>query len=148
MNIKERLNNDLKIAMKNNDTFRRDTLRLLNAALKQVEVDKRITLDDNEIIKILLNAKKQRLDSIESYKMAKRDDLIQKETQELEIIMQYLPKQLDENELREKINAIIISLKASGLKDLGKVMAASKELQQVADGSKISSIAKELLSAI
>lgn len=146
MTIKERLNADLKTAMKDNDTFKRDTIRLLNAALKQVEVDKRITLNDDEVTKILLSAKKQRLDSIEAYKNASRDDLVKKEQDELEIILQYLPKQLDDNELREKIKDIIKSINASGMGDLGKVMNASKVLYSQADGAKISKIAKELLA--
>lgn len=146
MTIKERLSADLKIAMKENDIFKRDTIRLLNAALKQVEVDKRIALNDDEVTKILLNAKKQRLDSINAFKTAKRDDLAQKEQRELDIILNYLPKQLDTDELREKIKEIIASLGASGLGDLGKVMNASKALYNVADGATISKIAKELLA--
>lgn len=146
MGIKQKLNDDLKIAMKANDIFKRDTIRLLNSALKQVEVDKRIELSDEEIIKILLNAKKQRLDSIEAYKKANRDDLVQKEEGELEIILQYLPKQLSDEELKAKIEEIIESLNANGIKDLGKVMGAAKELAKFADGSRISKIAKELLA--
>lgn len=146
MSIKQKLNDDLKIAMKANDIFKRDTIRLLNSALKQVEVDKRIELSDEEIIKILLNAKKQRLDSIEAYKKANRDDLVQKEEGELEIILQYLPKQLSDEELKAKIEEIIKSLNANGIKDLGKVMGAAKELAKFADGSRISKIAKELLA--
>lgn len=146
MSIKQKLNDDLKIAMKANDIFKRDTIRLLNSALKQVEVDKRIELSDEEIIKILLNAKKQRLDSIEAYKKADRDDLVQKEEGELEIILQYLPKQLSDEELKAKIEEIIKSLNANGIKDLGKVMGAAKELAKFADGSRISKIAKELLA--
>lgn len=146
MSIKQKLNDDLKIAMKANDIFKRDTIRLLNSALKQVEVDKRIELSDEEIIKILLNAKKQRLDSIEAYKKANRDDLVQKEKGELEIILQYLPKQLSDEELKAKIEEIIKSLNANGIKDLGKVMGAAKELAKFADGSRISKIAKELLA--
>lgn len=146
MSIKERLNADLKTAMKENDIFKRDTIRLLNAALKQVEVDKRVTLSNDEVIKILLNAKKQRLDSIEAYKNASRDDLVAKEQRELDIILQYLPKQLDDDELKAKIKEIIESLGASGMGDLGKVMGASKALYSVADGGRISRIAKELLA--
>lgn len=145
MTIKERLSTDLKTAMKENDIFRRDTIRLLNAALKQVEVDKRVLLSDEEVTKILLSAKKQRLDSIAAYENAKRDDLVAKEKGELEIILQYLPKQLSDDELRTKIAEIINSLGANGAKDLGKVMGACKALQSVADGGKIAKIAKELL---
>ena len=145
MTIKERLSADLKSAMKENDIFRRDTIRLINAGIKQVEVDKRVSLDDEGVMKILLGAKKQRLDSIAAYESAKRDDLVAKEKGELEIILQYLPKQLSDDELRTKIAEIIANVGASGTKDLGKVMGACKSLQSVADGAKIAKIAKELL---
>lgn len=137
--------NDLKIAMKNNDIFLRDTIRLINSAIKQVEVDKRIALSDEDVIKILNSAKKQRLDSIAAYKSANRDDLVQKEQKELDIILTYLPKQLDDSELESKIKEIIASLNATSIKDLGRVMNEAKSLSQVADGARISKIAKELL---
>lgn len=145
MTIKERLSADLKSAMKENDIFKRDTIRLINAGIKQVEVDKRVSLDDEGVMKILLGAKKQRLDSIAAYESAKRDDLVAKEKGELDIILQYLPKQLSDDELRTKIAEIIANVGASGTKDLGKVMGACKALQSVADGAKIAKIAKELL---
>lgn len=145
MSIKARLIEDLKTAMRENNTFRRDTIRLLNSAIKQVEVDKRIQMDDKEIIKILLNAKKQRLDSIAAYQNAARLDLVEKEQKELEIILSYLPAQLSDEELRIKISEIINNLNANSIKDLGKVMGAAKHLSEVADGARISKIAKELL---
>ena len=145
MTIKERLSADLKSAMKENDIFRRDTIRLINAGIKQVEVDKRVSLDDEGVMKILLGAKKQRLDSIAAYESAKRDDLVAKEKGALDIILQYLPTQLDDDELRTKIAEIIKNVGANGAKDLGKVMGACKALQSVADGAKIAKIAKELL---
>ena len=145
MSIKERLKNDLKAAMIANDTLRRDTIRLINAALKQVEVDKRIELSDDDVVSILLSAKKQRLDSIEAYKKANRDDLVKKEEDELNIILEYLPKQLSDDELRIELKNIIKSINASGIKDLGKVMKEAKPLQTKADGARISKIAKELL---
>lgn len=145
MTIKERLNADLKNAMKENNATVRDTIRLINSAIKQVEVDKRVVLGDEEITKILLSAKKQRLDSINAYKSAGREDLVNKESAELEIILAYLPKQLSDEELRTKLQEIIASVGANGLKDLGKVMGVAKSLQNVADGAKIAKIAKELL---
>lgn len=145
MNIKEQLKNDLKAAMIANNAIRRDTIRLINAELKQVEVDKRVELSNDDIISILLKAKKQRLDSIEAYKKANRDDLVKKEEDELNIILEYLPKQLSDDELRLEIKSIIESLNANGIKDLGKVMAKAKPLQTKADGARISKIAKEFL---
>lgn len=145
MSIKEQLKSDLKAAMVANDVIRRDTIRLINSALKQVEVDKRIELSNDDVISILLTAKKQRLDSIAAYKKANRDDLVKKEEDELKIILEYLPKQLSDDELRLEIKSIIESLNANGIKDLGKVMTAAKPLQIKADGARISKIAKELL---
>lgn len=144
--IKEKMANDLKEAMKSGETFKRDTLRLLNSALKQVEVDKRIVLSDDDVIAILKSAYKQREDALESYIQAQRNDLAQKEKQEMDIILSYLPKQLSDDELKEAIRQIIAEIGAKDAKDLGKVMGASKKLSQVADGRRISAVAKELLS--
>lgn len=140
--IREKINQDLKEAMKNGDSFKRDTLRLLNSAFKQVEVDQRITLKDSDIIKILKTAYKQRDDAAMAYKNAGRNDLFEKETKEMEIITSYLPKQLDDMALRKAIEEIITSLNA-GSKDMGKIMQEAKNLN--ADGRRISAIAKELL---
>ncbi|MDE6885810.1 MAG: GatB/YqeY domain-containing protein [Helicobacteraceae bacterium] len=148
MTIKERLMNDLKEAMKQNDSFKRDTIRLLNSAFKQIEVDKRIEINDKEATKILLNAKKQRLDSIQAYKNANREDLVAKEEAELKIILEYLPKQLCDSELVSKIKEIIAKVGAKEPKDLGKVMSEAKSLYEVADGARISKIAKDLLNSL
>ncbi|HIY43700.1 MAG TPA: GatB/YqeY domain-containing protein [Candidatus Helicobacter avistercoris] len=144
--IKEKMAQDLKEAMKSGETFKRDTLRLLNSALKQVEVDKRIVLSDEDVISILKSAFKQREDALESYLNAKRDDLAQKEKQEMDIILSYLPKQLSDEELRDAVKGIIAEVGAKDGKDLGKVMGAAKKLSAIADGKRISAMAKELLS--
>lgn len=144
--IKEKMAQDLKEAMKSGETFKRDTLRLLNSALKQVEVDKRIVLSDEDVISILKSAFKQREDALESYLNAKRDDLAQKEKQEMDIILSYLPKQLSDEELRDAVKGIIAEVGAKDGKDLGKVMGAAKKLSAIADGKRISAMANELLS--
>lgn len=144
--IKEKMAQDLKEAMKSGDTFKRDALRLLNSALKQVEVDKRIILSDDDVISILKSAYKQREDALQSYVQAKRDDLAQKEKREMDIILSYLPKQLSDEELREVVKSLIIEIGAEGVKDLGKVMGAAKKLSAVADGRRISTMARDLLS--
>ena len=146
MSIKEKMAQDLKEAMKSGDTFKRDTLRLLNSALKQVEVDKRIELSDDDVIGILKSAYKQREDALEAYINASREDLAQKEKQEMDIILSYLPKQLSDDELKEAVKQIIAEVGAVGGKDLGKVMGAAKKLSQAADGKRISAVAKEILS--
>ena len=141
--IKAQINQDLKDAMKSGDNFKRDALRMLNSAFKQVEVDKRITLSDEEVIKILKNAYKQREDAATAYKNANRDDLYEQESKEMALILNYLPKQLEDAELKQEIQSIIAKLGASGAKDMGKVMAEAKNLN--ADGRRISSFVKELL---
>lgn len=143
--IKEKLQADLKEAMKAQNTFLRDTIRMLNAAIKQVEVDTREVLDDTKIIKILKTAYKQREDAAIAYQQANREDLLAKEKQEMEIISTYLPKQLSDNELRERICKIIQELGATNQKDMGKVMAQTTQLRDVADGRRISAMVKELL---
>lgn len=141
--IKAQINQDLKDAMKSGDNFKRDALRMLNSAFKQVEVDKRITLSDEEVIKILKSAYKQREDAATAYKNANRDDLYEQESKEMALILNYLPKQLEDAELKQEIQSIIAKLGASGAKDMGKVMAEAKNLN--ADGRRISNFVKELL---
>ena len=143
--IKEKLQADLKEAMKAQNTFLRDTIRMLNAAIKQVEVDTREVLDDTKIIKILKTAYKQREDAAIAYQQANREDLLAKEKQEMEIISTYLPKQLSDDELRERICKIIQELGATSQKDMGKVMAQTTQLRDIADGRRISAMVKELL---
>ncbi|MWV62317.1 GatB/YqeY domain-containing protein [Helicobacter saguini] len=146
MSIRAKLKDDIKDAMKNKDAARRDALRVLDAALKQVEVDKRITLSDEDCIDILKTALKQREDALESYKNAGRSDLADKESYEISLIMEYLPAQLSDSELESKLKEIIVQVNAKDSKDLGKVMGAAKVLSNVATGKRISEMAKKLLS--
>lgn len=145
MGIKEIMMADIKEAMKSGDTAKRDALRTLHSALKQVEIDKRIVLRDDDCIEILKTALKQREDAKESYIKAQRQDLADKEAYEISLIMQYLPKQLDDNELELAIRDIIEKVGAKDSKDLGKVMGAAKSLNAVATGKRISDMAKKLL---
>lgn len=145
--LKERLQNDLKEAMKNKDNFKRDVIRLVMSALKQVEVDERKELSDNDIQKILQKAVKQREESYRQFKNASRDDLAQKEFDEMEIIKSYLPQQLSDEELEVRVKAIIESVGATSMKDIGKVMGvATRELSGNADGKRVNEMAKKLLS--
>ena len=147
MLLKDQIKNEVKEAMKAKDTVRRDALRLLTSAFKQVEVDERIELDDAATLKIIQKQVKQRLDSLSQYKAAGRDDLADKEQAEITIFEAYLPKQLDDAELTEKIKEIIAQTGASSMKDIGKVMGmASKSLNGLADGKRINTCAKALLS--
>jgi len=147
MLLKDQIKNEVKEAMKAKDTVRRDALRLLTAAFKQVEVDERIELDDAATLKIIQKQVKQRLDSYTQYKEAGRDDLAEKEQTEITIFEAYLPQQLSDDELAERIKAVIAKVGAESMKDIGKVMGmASKELNGIADGKRINVCAKALLS--
>ncbi len=145
--LKDRLKDDLKEAMKAKDTVKRDTIRFLMSALKQVEVDERKELSDEDIIKIIQKSAKQREDSMAQYKDAGRDDLYQKELNELNILKSYLPAQLSDDELKEIVKNTIEKTGATSMKDIGKVMGAViKECAAKADGKRINAVVKELLS--
>ena len=124
MSIKEQILNDIKSAMKSQNAFERDTLRMINSAFKQIEVDERVELDDARIFTILQSEIKRRNDSATQYKNGGRDDLAQKELGEIEIISRYLPKQLSDDELKAKISELIAQNRLNGIKDFDKFFAA------------------------
>jgi len=145
--LKEQLTNELKDAMKAKNIIKRDTIRFLMSALKQVEVDERKELSDEDIIKIIQKSLKQREDSMTQYKNAKRDDLYQKELNEVNILKNYLPKQLNDEELENIIKTIIKDTGAKIIKDMRKVMeVVTKKTVGKADNKRISTIVKKLLS--
>lgn len=148
MSLKNILQNDLKEAMKAKNIFLRDTLRNgIMSPIKQIEVDERRELSDADILKIIQKGIKQREDSIEQYRAGNREDLIEKEQNEIDILLNYLPKQLSDEELESKIKEIVESLNAQSMKDMGKVMGvATKSLSGSADGKRISAMVKSLLS--
>lgn len=147
MSLKEQINNDIKTAMKEKNNTTRDALRLLSSAFKQVEVDERKELSDDDIIKIIQKQVKQRNEAMSQYKEAGRDDLYEKEAAEAAIFETYLPRQLGDDELEAAIRAIIAETGAASMKEIGKVMgAASKALGAQADGKRINECAKKLLS--
>ena len=143
MSIREQILADIKEAMKAKDEFKRDTLRTLNAALKQVEVDQRIEMTDEIVLPLLQKEIKKRADSVELYLKGAREDLAKKEQSEIELIKAYLPAQLSDDELKEKIKSIIEKVG----KNLGAVMKMAKdEIGASAEAKRISMIAKELLA--
>ena len=145
--IKTKISEDVKLAMRSKDKDRLAALRLILAAFKQKEVDDRITLDEHQSTAILDKMAKQHRDSIEQFGQANREDLIKKEQQELEIIESYLPEKLSENEINSLIQNAISSTSANSLKDMGKVMAILKtELQGRADMGEVSRLIKTKLS--
>ena len=143
MSIREQILADIKEAMKAKDEFKRDNLRTLNAALKQVEVDQRIEMTDEVVLPLLQKEIKKRADSVELYLKGARDDLAKKEQSEIELIKAYLPAQLSDDELKEKIKSIIEKVG----KNLGAVMKMAKdEIGASAEAKRISMIVKELLA--
>jgi len=146
MSLRDKINQDLKEAMKAKDTKKRDALRLLTSAFKQIEVDQRKELSDEDVIKIIQTQIKRRNDSATQYKDANRPDLMQQELDEIAYYETYLPKQLSDDELESKIKEIISRVGAESKKDMGKVMGvATKELAGVADGKRVSECVKSLL---
>jgi len=144
--LKKKLQEDLKTAMREKDSFKRDTIRFLMSAIKQVEVDSRKELSDEDIIKIIQKSIKQREESAVQYKEAGREDLYDKETKEAEILKSYLPKQLSDEELEAEVKKIIEEVGATSLKDMGKIMGvATKKLAGVADGKRINQMVKKIL---
>ncbi len=145
--VKELLKEDLKVAMKAKDVFKRETIRFLMSALKQVEVDERRELSDDDIYKIIQKSIKQREDAAIQYKNADRVDLYEKEDNEANLLKTYLPKQLDEDALKAVITEVIKSCGASSMKDMGNVIKLTMvEVGAGADGKSVSKIVKDLLT--
>ena len=147
MSLSTQIQEDVKAAMRSKDKERLGALRLITAAIKQKEVDERITLDDTGILAILEKMVKQRKDSIEQFSKAGRDDLIAKEEFELGVIKAYMPEQMSEAEISKLLDAIIAATGAAGMKDMGKVMAELKpKVQGRADMGLVSKLVKSKLS--
>ncbi|MCG3703091.1 GatB/YqeY domain-containing protein [Aliarcobacter butzleri] len=147
MSLKEQLNEDLKTAMREKNVVKRDSIRAINTMIKQIEVDERRVLDDAEVIKLIQRGIKQREEAIAQYSAASRNDLVQKEQEQVDVFMLYLPKQLTNEELESGMKEIISEVGATTIKDMGKVMGvASKKFAGVADGKRINEMVKKLLA--
>ena len=144
--IKLQISEDVKTAMKARDKIRLAALRLMMAEFKKVEVDERVEIDDSRALEILDRMSKQRRDSLSQYKKAGRDDLVEQEQFELDVIADYLPAPLSEDELVELIAAVIAEIGAEGMSDMGKVMGQLKpRVQGRADMGKVSGQVKAAL---
>ena len=126
MTLKERITEDMKSAMRASDKERLSTIRMVQAAIKQREVDERIVLDDTQVLAVLEKMVKQRRESISAFEQGGRADLADKEKAEIQILTAYLPEQLSEAEVDALIQAAIAETGAASLKDMGKVMGAVK----------------------
>lgn len=148
MTMREQINEDLKTAMRGGDVARRDTIRLLLAALKQREVDERKVLTDADVLAIIEKMIKQRRDSISQFEQGGRQDLADKEKQELALLQTYMPQALGDDEIAAAITAAVTETGAASPADMGKVMAILKpQLAGRADMGKVSTAVKMRLTA-
>lgn len=147
MGLNEQIKADIKDAMRAKDTAKRDTLRNIQAAIKQIEVDERREVSDADVEAILMKYTKQREDAKALFSDAGRDDLVAKEDAEIAIIKTYLPEPMDDIELEAAIKELIVSTGAQSMKDMGKVMSEAKSvIGNRADGGRINVMVKKLLS--
>lgn len=147
MSLSERLNEDLKQAMKNQDKFKLSVIRMIRSAIKYVEIEKKQPLDDQEVLEILSREVKQRKDSLQEFEKAGRHDLVEPLKHEIAIIGEYLPQQLSEDELKAIVQETIQEAGASTKADMGKVMGAlMPKVKGRADGKLVNQIVMQLLS--
>jgi uncharacterized protein YqeY len=145
--LKQRLQEDMKAALKAGDKQRLGTIRLIISAVKQREIDERISLDDAAVLAVLDKAAKQRRESITQYQAAHRDDLVAQEESELVIIQSYLPEPLDEAALANLVKEAVKASNATSIKDMGNVMAILRpQVQGRVDMAVLSATVKDILS--
>lgn len=148
MSLKQKITEDMKAAMRSGNTKQRDTIRLLQAAIKQREVDDRIVLDDAAVIAVIEKMLKQRRDSIAQYEAAQRTDLADIEKEEVAILSTYMPQALNDSEIEALIAEAISETEARGMQDMGKVMSFLKpKLAGRADMAKVSTLIKGKISS-
>ncbi len=146
MALKEQLFEDLKSAMKEKDTIRKDTVQLIRSGILQIEKDKKIQLDDQGVIEVIAKQLKSRRDSMPDYVKSGRQDLVEKLNREIKILLNYLPEQLSESEIQKVIEETIAEIGATSMKDLGNVMkAVTPKVKGRADGKVVSNLVKEIL---
>lgn len=144
--LKEELMKDLKEAMKEKNTIKKDTVQMVRAAILQIEKDKGIEVDDNKIIEIIAKEVKGKKDALVEFEKGGRDDLIEQTNKEIEVLEKYLPKQLSKDEITEIVKEVIASLDATSMKDMGPVMKEAKaKIGAAADGRAINEVVKDLL---
>ncbi len=147
MTLKAQISEDMKVAMRAKDAERLGTIRLLQAAIKQREVDERIELTDADVIAVIEKMLKQRKDSIAAYESANRTDLADVEKAEVAVLQTYLPQQLSEQEIIDVLDKVVTDTGATSIKDMGKVMAVIKPLVAgKADMGKVSGLIKARLA--
>ena len=147
MSIKQTISEDMKTLMRAKDTARLGAVRLLQASIKQKEVDERIELTDEQVLSVIQKMLKQRKDSIEAYQKANRQDLIDQEQLEIDVLTKYMPEPLSDAEVSKIIDDVIAEVNATDMKDMGKVVGILKsQISGRADMGQVSKIVREKLT--
>lgn len=147
MTVREQLQNDMKEAMRSGDNERRDTLRMLMAAIKQVEIDEQKTLDEAGVLNVLTKQAKQRRESIADYEAAGRPEMAAQEKSELAVIETYLPQMMGREEIRALATAVIADLGVTDARSMGQVMGRlMPQVKGKADGRLVNEVVRELLA--
>jgi len=147
MSIKQTISEDMKTLMRAKDTARLGAVRLLQASIKQKEVDERIELTDDQVLSVIQKMLKQRKDSIEAYQKANRQDLIDQEQLEIDVLTKYMPEPLSDAEVSKIIDGVIAEVNATDMKDMGKVVGILKsQISGRADMGQVSKIVREKLT--
>ena len=144
--LKEKLMEDLKESMKNKDTVRKNTVQMVRASILQIEKDKGIEVEDSKIIDIIAKEVKTKKDALKDFEKAERQDLIDLTNREIEVLQEYLPKQLSRDEVKEEVQKIITEIGATSMKDMGAIMKEAKaKMGASVEGKTINEVAKEIM---
>lgn len=144
--LKEKLMEDLKESMKNKDAVRKNTVQMVRASILQIEKDKGIEVEDSKIIDIIAKEVKTKKDALKDFEKAERQDLIDLTNREIEVLQEYLPKQLSRDEIKEEVQKIITEIGATSMKDMGAIMKEAKaKMGASAEGKTINEVAKEIM---
>lgn len=144
--LKEKLMEDLKSAMKNKEEVRKNTIQMVRAGILQIEKDKGIQVEDDKILEIIAKEVKSKKDALKDFERANRQDLIDQTNEEIEVLQQYLPKQLSREEIKVELEQIISKIGATTMKDMGTIMKEAKaKMGASADGKTINEVAKEIM---
>ena len=144
--LKEKLMEDLKESMKNKDTVRKNTVQMVRASILQIEKDKGIEVEDSKIIDIIAKEVKTKKDALKDFEKAERQDLIDLTNREIEVLQEYLPKQLSRDEVKSEVEKIIAEIGATSMKDMGAIMKEAKaKMGASAEGKTINEVAKEIM---
>ena len=145
--LKEKLLEDMKVSMREKNVIRKNVIQMVRAAILQIEKDKHVELDDDQILEVIAKESKKRKDSLADYEKSGREDLIAQINEEIEILSEYLPKPLSSEEVEKIVEEIIAEIGATSMKDMGAVMKEAKaKIGPAADGKTINEIVKAKLS--